>query len=253
MGSPRELVTAAKIDLTRLLATWRGLLFSRQSDEYAIDNHWQLGSSRDRLLFWFWSAVGIAGLSVIYPIAALGFWIRYVGRQIDRLVAGVGILVIIGLIGILWSGLTALAWTTLSTIGFRAVLAASIVATISVRLSWACAHYNSRTLTFVAAYPFAVAAIFLPPVTAALFSPAIGEVILPNSELFAEWILTNLVVGNLSSIIRQQFELAGFAFVCLWFGIAIPIGWLFAFLVTLAEAIRPNSRTNQSVPYEPRQ
>jgi hypothetical protein len=245
MGTLRDLLTAAKIDLTRLLGAWRDIAFSRQANEYSIQDRWHLDSPVEQLAFWAWSLLGAILITVIYPFAALGFWTRYVGRQIDRLVAGLGVLVIIAAMAVLWGGLTALAWDRLPTTGFRAVLAASVVATASVGLSWVFARRGSRRLTLILAYPFAVAAIFVPPVTAALFSPTIGAGILSESELFAEWLLNNVVIiGDLSTTIRQQFELAGVAFIAMWFGFAIPVGWTLALLVSLANLIRPRTRTN---------
>lgn len=238
MGMLREFLAAAKIDLIRLLAAWRDIAFSRQTDEYSIQNRWRPDSLGEQFAFWAWSLLGAILISVIYPFAALGFWTRYVARQIDRIVAGLGVLVIIAAMAVLWGGLTALAWDQLPTTGFRAVLAASIVAIVSVGLSWMFARHGSQRLTLILAYPFAVAAIFVPPVTAALFAPAIGGGILAESELFAEWLLNNVVtVGDLSTTIRQQFELAGLAFIGMWFGFAIPVGWTFALLVSLANRI----------------
>jgi hypothetical protein len=240
----RDLLAGAKIDLRRLLSAWRTIVFSRQTDEYSVQDRWHPGSPGAKLAFWAWSILGVVLIGVVYPFAALGFWTRYVGRQIDRIVAGLGVLVIIAAMAVLWGGLTALAWDRLPTTGFRAVLAASVVATASVGLSWVFARYGSRRLTLVFAYPFAVAAIFVPPVTAALFSPAIGAGLLSESELFAEWLLNNVVIGGLSTTIRQQFELAGLAFIGMWFGFAVPVGWALALLVSLANLIRPRTRRN---------
>jgi len=243
----RDLLAGAKVDLRRLLDAWRDIVFSRQIDEYSIQDRWQPDSAGTKLAFWAWSTLGVVLIGVVYPFAAVGFWTRYVGRQIDRLVAGLGVLVIIAAVGVLWGGLTALAWDRLPTAGFRAVLAASIVATTSVALSWVFARHGSRRLTLLLAYPFAVAAIFVPPVTAALFSPTIGAGILSESELFAEWLLNNVVISTeLRSTIRQQFELAGIAFIGMWFGFALPVGWALAGLVSLANLIRPRARKNPS-------
>lgn len=245
MGTLRDLSAAVKVDCTRLLAAWRDIAFERQADEYSIQDRWRPDSPGAQVAFWAWSVLGAILISVVYPFAALGFWTRYVTRQIDRLVAGLGVLVIIAAVAVLWGGLTALAWDRLPTAGFRAVLAASVVATASVGLSWMFARHGSRRLTLLLAYPFAVAAIFVPPVTAALFSPTIGDVILSESELFAEWLLNNvIIIGDLSTTIRQQFELAGVAFIAMWFGFAIPVGWTLALLVSLANLIRPRTRTS---------
>ncbi|MFB6256372.1 MAG: hypothetical protein ABEH58_06550, partial [Haloplanus sp.] len=104
---------------------------------------------------------------------------------------------------------------------------------------------RGRRLTLVAAYPFVVAALFLPPVTAALVSPTLGEIILPRSTSLAAWILDNvLTVGNLNAVIRQRFNLSGVAFVAMWGGLAVPIGWGLGLLVTFANAVRPRDDGN---------
>ncbi|GAD53407.1 hypothetical protein MBEHAL_2167 [Halarchaeum acidiphilum MH1-52-1] len=242
MGTSRDLVSAVKIDLARLLAAWRDLAFDRPTDEYAARG-WRPDAVPARVAYLLWSVIGAVLIAIVYPFAALGFWVRYVGRRIDRIVAGLGVLVIGCVVAVVWGGLTALAWNRLPAAGFRAVLAASVVATVSVGLSWAFARHRSRALTLVLSYPFAVAAVFLPPVTAALYSPTLGNVVLPGSTSFAAWLLDNVLgVGGLGAAIRQQFDLAGFAFVAMWFGFAVPIGWALGLLVTLADAVRPQKR-----------
>lgn len=242
MGTSRDLLAAVQIDLARLLAAWRDLAFDRPTDEYAARG-WRPDGAVERVAYAVWSVLGAVLIVVVYPFAALGFWIRYVARRIDRVVAGLGVLVVGGAVALLWGALSALAWNRLPTAGFRAVLAASVVATVSVACSWAFARHRSRALTLVLAYPFAVAAVFLPPVTAALYSPALGNVVLPGSTSLAAWLLdTVFAVGGLGAAIRQQFDLAGFAFVGMWFGFAVPIGWAFGLLVTLADTIRPRER-----------
>lgn len=242
MGTSRDLLTAVQVDLARLLAAWRDLAFDRPTNEYAT-RRWRPNGVVKHVAYTIWSILGAVLIAIVYPFAALGFWIRYVARQVDRVVAGLGVLVIGGTVALLWGALSALAWNRLPAAGFRAVLAASIAATVSVACSWAFAHYRSRTLTLVLAYPFAVAAVFLPPVTAALYSPTFGSVVLSGSTSLAAWLLnTVLAVGGLGEAIHQHFNLAGFAFVGMWFGFAVPIGWAFGLLVTLADAIRPRER-----------
>lgn len=242
MGTSPDLFAAVRIDLARLLTAWRDLAFDRPMDEYAARG-WQPASTPARLAYWLWSAVGAVLIAVGYPFVVLGFWIRYVAHQLDRIVTGLGVLVIVGVVALVWGGLSALAWNRLPTAGFRAVLAASVVATVSVGLCWAFARHRSRALTLVFAYPFGVAAVFLPPVTAALFSPTLGNVVLPGSTSLAAWLLDNVLgVAGLAATIRAQFDLAGFAFVGMWFGFAVPIGWALGLLVTLADTVRPQER-----------
>jgi len=85
-------------------------------------------------------------------------------------------------------------------------------------------------------------AVFLPPVVAALYSPTLATVVFPRSETLAIWLLDNaLTYRNLNTLLRQRFELAGFAYVAMWGGFAVPVGWAFGVLVTLANLVRPTS------------
>jgi hypothetical protein len=242
MQTDSEIVAAVRADLLRLLTAWRALLFSMDSGGHPVRTRWRPQSTRDRIVFWLWSALGSVLIAAAYPFAVSGFWVRYVTRRLNRIATGLGLLAIVAAVAVAWSALTALAWGEFSTSGFTAVLTASVVATISAGLAWLTARAGGRRLTLVAAYPFAVAAIFLPPVTAALFSPTLAEVILPRSTSLAEWILDNvLFVGDLNAVIRQRFDLSGIAFVGMWSGLAVPIGWGLGLLVTFANAVRPRA------------
>jgi hypothetical protein len=240
MSTDSQLVTAIKADLVGLLTAWRKLLFSMESHSHPARNRWQPETTRDRLAFWAWSGLGAVLIAAAYPFAVAGFWARYVTRRLNRIATGLGLVAIVAVVGVAWGALTVLAWGQLPASGFAAVLTASVVATLSTALAWGTTRAGGRRLTLVAAYPFAVAAIFLPPVTAALVSPTLGEVILPRSTSLAAWLLDNvLAVGNLNTIIRQQFNLSGAAFVGMWAGLAVPIGWGLGLLVTFANTVRP--------------
>jgi hypothetical protein len=235
-----SLVAAVKADLIGLLTAWRKLLFSMESHAHPVRNRWRPETARSRLAFWTWSGLGAVLIGAVYPFAVAGFWARYVTGQLNRIATGVGVVAVVAAVAVTWSVLTALAWGQLPASGFKAVLTASVVATVSAALAWGTARTGGRRLTLVAAYPFVVAALFLPPVTAALFSPTLGEVILPRSTSLAAWLLDNVfVVGDLNAVIRQQFTLSGAAFVGMWAGLAVPIGWGLGLLVRLANAVRP--------------
>jgi hypothetical protein len=242
MSTDSQLVTAIKADLVWLLTAWRKLLFSAESHSHPARNRWHPETTRDRLAFWAWSGLGAVLITAAYPFAVAGFWARYVTRRLNRIATGLGLVAILAVVGVAWGALTVLAWGQLPASGFAAVLTASVVATISTALAWGTTRAGGRRLTLVAAYPFAVAALFLPPVTAALVSPTLGEVILPRSTSLAAWLLDNvLTVGDLNTVIRQQFNLSGAAFVGMWAGLAVPIGWMLGLLVTFANAVRPRA------------
>ncbi len=241
MRTGSEFVAAVRTDLLRLLTVWRGLLFSVESTNHPTQARWRPQTGRDRLAFWAWSALGSVLIGVTYPFAVAGFWVRYTTRRLGRVAAGLGLLTIVAVVAVAWSALTALAWGRLPTAGFEAVLAASVAATASTGLAWGTARTGGRRLTLLAAYPFAVAAIFLPPVTAALVSPTLGEVVLPRSTSLAAWLLDNvLIVGDLSAVIRRRFDLSGLAFVGMWAALAVPVGWGLGLLVVVADAVRPH-------------
>jgi hypothetical protein len=127
-----------------------------------------------------------------------------------------------------------------STEGFLAVAAAGTVAVLSTVLALVFSRIGGRLTTVLLAYPFGVVAVFLPPVVAALYSPTLAAVVFPGSESFAVWLLDNvLVVGDLNARLRARFELVGYAYVGMWAGLAVPVGWLFGFVVTLANLVRP--------------
>jgi hypothetical protein len=240
MSTDSQLVAAIRADLVGLLTTWRKLLFSMDTHSHPVRDRWRPETTRDRVAFWAWSGLGAVLIAAAYPFAVTGFWARYVTRRLNRVATGLGLVAIVAVVALVWSALTVLAWGQLPASGFKAVLTASVVATVSTALAWGAARAGGRRLTLLAAYPFAVAAIFLPPVTAALVSPTLGEIILPRSTSLAAWLLdTVLAIGDLNTVIRQRFDLSGAAFVGMWAGLAVPVGWTLGLLVTFANAVRP--------------
>jgi len=240
MGAQAGLADAVAADLRQLLAIWRELIFPRQVEAHPVRGRWRPTSAGEQLAFWLWTGVGVPLIAVVYPLALVGFGARYVTRRINSAVAALGLLTVVGVVAVAWGGLTVVAWVRFPRDGFLAVLSASVVATLSAGLGWLFARLGGRVVTVVFAYPFAVAALFLPPVTAALFSPALGDTILPGSYSLAVWLLENvLAVGNINAYLRRYFRLEGFGFLGMWFGLAVPVGWVVGLVVTLADAVRP--------------
>jgi hypothetical protein len=90
------------------------------------------------------------------------------------------------------------------------------------------------------AYPLATTAIFLPPVVAALYSPVVAAVVLPTSQSLALWLLNGpLSLFGVAGFLQSTFRLVGFAYLAMWFAIAVPLGWVTGSLVTLADVVRP--------------
>lgn len=101
--------------------------------------------------------------------------------------------------------------------------------------------WDGRPVTVLLAYPFGVTAVFLPPVVAALYSETLASVVFSRSDVLAIWILDSLLAfGGLNTYLRETFELVGIAYVGMWFGIAIPVGWALGLVVSLADLFRPS-------------
>ena len=99
---------------------------------------------------------------------------------------------------------------------------------------------GGRATTVLLAYPFAMTAIFLPPVVAALFSKTLAAVVLPNSTALARWLLANALAPiGLAETFSRTFELEGLGYVVMWLAISFPVGWILGSLVALADLVRP--------------
>lgn len=236
---------AVRIDLLRLHETWMELLYPRQRDaKHSVLGKWKPQTHHGKLFYYSWAALGLLILGIIYPLTVIGFATRFYTRRINRSAARIGILGVLILSILVWGGLTVLARYRFSYEGFIAVGAAGGVATVSALLAVLFARIDGRLTTVVFAYPFAVTALFLPPVVAALYSPALADVVFRRSDLLAIWLLdTILDVGGLNTYLRSNFDLVGLAYVGMWFGIAVPVGWLLGTLVTLANIVRPSDPT----------
>jgi hypothetical protein len=237
-----SLVADVEYDLRRLHGLWMALLFSQLRDSHPVVSRWTPETTRERVTYRAWAAVGALGLLVGYPLAVLGLLIRFHVRRFDRTATRLGAVGTVVLAIVVWGALTALARVRFSTEGFVAVAAAGTVAVVSTILALVFRWLGGRVITVLIAYPFAVVAVFLPPVVAALYSPTLAGVVFPRSETLAIWLLDNvLTFRNLNTLLRQRFDLVGFAYVAMWGGLAVPVGWAFGLLVTLANLVRPTS------------
>ncbi len=235
------LVEAIRIDLETLHQHWMALQFPQvRTGSHAVLGAWRPRSTLARVRFFLWSFLGVLVVGGLYPFTVVGLAIRYYSARLDRTAARVGVIGVVLLSILAWGALTLFARFRFSTEGFLAVAAAGGVATVSAALAVGFARVDGRVTTVAFAYPFGVTALFLPPVVAALYSPALGDVIFPRSELLAIWLLdTVLDVGGLNAYLRARFDLVGLAYVGMWFGLAVPVGWFLGLLVTLADLVRP--------------
>ncbi|SNZ12707.1 hypothetical protein SAMN06269185_1881 [Natronoarchaeum philippinense] len=242
-SSNRGGVTGAiGVDLRRLHESWMELVFPRQRGTgHSVLGKWTPNTTSGWIAYRLWSVLGVPIVAVLYPLALFGFMARFYSRRIDRVAAGLGVAGVVVLAAVLWGALTVLAHLRFTQTGFLAVLAAGVIATLSAGAATVFSRAGGRGTSILLAYPAAMTAIFLPPVAAALYSPALAELILPSSESVAIWVLDNLLtVGGLNEFLRSEFQLAGAAYLGMWFGIAVPLGWLLGVLVALADLVRPS-------------
>ncbi|MFB6164830.1 MAG: hypothetical protein ABEJ31_06695 [Haloarculaceae archaeon] len=234
-------VEGIRIDVTRMHETWMELFFPRQRNATnSVLGKWRPTTTREKFTYnaWFW--VGVPIVAVVYPLVLLGYFFRFQTRRLDATAMRLGTVGVFVLLALVWGGLTALARYRFSTAGFIAVAAASAVAVIAALLALGFRRVGGRVTTVVFAYPFAMTALFLPPVVAALYSPTVAAEVFPRSQSIAVWLLDHvLTYGRLNYYLRRTYDLRGIAYAGMWFGLAIPVGWLLGILVTLANLVRP--------------
>ncbi|NIB99918.1 hypothetical protein G9C83_09885 [Halobacterium sp. R2-5] len=234
-----------RTDLGRLHVGWMDVAFPRQRDPHPTLGRWEPETIPQRVAFGLWALLGVLALAVGYPLALAGFTVRFYARRLYGTALALGILGVVGLSTVVWAGLTVGVYLLeFSREGVFAVAAGGGVAVVSAALATAFARWGGRATTVLLAYPFGVTAVFLPPVVAALYSPTLGEWVFPSSYTFAVWLLDNpLSVAGVAETLRSRFTLAGAAYVGMWFGLAVPVGWTLGLLVALADFVRPAPET----------
>jgi len=218
-----------------------GLRYPNQLDPHPVLGRWTPDSLLAQADYRVWGLLGLVVVAIAYPFVLLGLATRLYGSRVLRAVNWLGVLGVVAVGGVLWGGLTALAYVRFSADGFYAVAAAVVVAALNAVLAFASLRIAGRKTTILAAYPFAINAICLPVVVAALYSPTLANTVFPSTTSLAAWLLdTVFSVGGLAAAIRERFRLEGVAFVGLWFAIDVLVGWLLGVAVTAANAVRPN-------------
>ncbi|AGB39452.1 hypothetical protein [Natronococcus occultus] len=232
-----------RTDLRRLHDGWMALVFPRQRGRgHAVMGRWTPETTPQQVGYYGWGIVGALGLLALYPLTVLGFATRYYAATLDSTRTRLGIAGVTALAVLAWGGLTALAHLRLEPEAVLAVAAAGVVATGSTALAAACSRIGGRPVSVLLAYPFALTALFLPPVVAALVTPSLEDVVLEPSYAFAVQLLEGpLAVGGINELLRANFELAGTAYAAMWTAIAFPLGWLLGGAVALANLVRPSS------------
>jgi hypothetical protein len=244
-GTQPGLLGAIGIDLRVLHETWMELLFPRQRDvsDTAFEK-WRPETPGQTVAYYLWALVGLFAVTVGYPLLLAGYFVRYQTRKVGAAGARLGFLGIVVLFALVWGGLTATVAVRSSAFQEGAVVAlaaASGVSVVSAALSFLCWRVDGRSTTILLAYPFALTAIFLPPVVAALFYEPLDGVIQWSDDI-ASWV-TNEGPDPFGVVeyLETNFERQDEDHVIIWFVASFPAGWALGLLVTLADIIRPRS------------
>lgn len=238
------LVGAVRTDLVRLYETWMELLFPRQrAPEHSVLGKWRPTTTRDTVVYRLWGAIGVPLVAVLYPLLLLGFATRFYSRRADSVETRLGLVGVVLLALVAWGALTALARLRFSTEGFLAVAAASAVAVVSAALAVVFHRVGGRFTTVVLAYPFAMTAVFLPPVVAAVFGLDPAGV-LPSTKDLARTV-RDALPSAVSDPISDRFDFTKVTLVAIWVLISVPVGWLLGTVVTLADLVRPTGADDE--------
>ena len=241
-GGGGGVVGAIRTDLRRLHGAWMELVFPRQRGRgHSVMGKWQPETLPQKVGYHGWSALGTVGLLLLYPLTVLGLATRYYAAKLDSTRTRLGIVGVTAVALLGWGALTVSAYIQLPFDAFLAVAAASGVATVSTALAAGFSKVGGRPVSVLLASPFAMTALFLPPVVAALVTPSLEGFVLEPSYEFAVWVLDNvLFVGGLNEMLRANFQLEGAAYAAMWFGLSFPLGWFLGLVIALANIVRPS-------------
>ncbi|MFP8888696.1 hypothetical protein ACLI4U_02865 [Natrialbaceae archaeon A-CW2] len=237
------IVAAVKVDLALLHGAWMELIFPRQRGRgHSVMGKWKPETLPQKIGYALWSAIGALGLLLVYPLTVIGLATRFYAAKLDSTATRLGIVGATGVALLFWGILTVIAHIQLPWDAFLAVAAASGVATLSTALAATCSKFGGRPLSVALAYPFAMTALFLPPVVAALVTPSLEPHVLEPSYDLAVWLLdTVLVFGDLNTYLRDNYQLEGAAYAGMWLGFSFPLGWFLGVMVALANVVRPTN------------
>lgn len=239
------LITAIRADVGRLHSSWMGLIFpAQESSTTSVLGKWKPQSRRQQITYGGWSIIGYILLLLTYPFAATAALVLLTAQGIDRTAASLGLVGVGGVTLLVWGAFTAAAYVQLPAQGFIAVAAATVVATVSAVLSRLTTRIDGRPVTVAISHPLAVTVLFLPPVTAAIYSPTVAEYVFPRSRSIAIWLLENILwIGNLNTVLQQMFELQGISHIAMWFALAFPVGWILGTVITVISLMRSEDST----------
>lgn len=226
-------------DIEWLHRRWMSLLFPHQLEPHPVLGYYEPDTVWKRVGYMIWGVLGKILSLAVYPLVLIGYLLQQTVHKISITAHSLGIGQTLLFFALVWSGLASSILYVEGNQNGIAVAVAGVVALGATILAFAAQRTGTRSRTVLIAYPAAYTALFLPPITAAVLSPLIGDAVLHYSILFAELLLSTVGAEiGVSEWFRNSFELTGHYHIIMWFSVATIIGWLTGVAVTLADVLR---------------
>jgi hypothetical protein len=243
-GTEQGLVDAIRYDVRVMHEAWMEFVFPRQRGAAdTVLGKWQPEETGEVIAYRLWSVLGVPIVSVVYPLVLLGYVFRYQTRKINVTAVRLGFVGVVLVFTLLWGGLAALVYLQFDWAfqedGPLAIVAASAVAIVSSALSYLFWRLDGRPITVLLAYPFAMTAVFLPPIVAALFSTALADIIVASDSLASWFVNEGPDPWGVVDYLEENFDRQEYHHVIIWFAVSFPVGWILGTIVTLADLVRP--------------
>ncbi|MFC7072932.1 hypothetical protein ACFQJ7_13340 [Halovenus rubra] len=242
-GNEQGTLGAIKYDVQLMHETWMEMFFPRQRGAAGtVLGKWKPENTSEVISYRLWYALGIPIISIFYPLVLLGYFFRYQARKLNMTASRLGFFGVILVFTLLWGGLTALVYFQLQGVlqegAVVGISAASAVAVVAAALSYIFWQLGGRFITVLFAYPFAMTALFLPPVVAALFWEPLGEIIIDQGDDLFRWAFQTGPEA-ITDPLGERFNRQEHDHAIIWFVVSFPVGWVLGILVSLADLIRP--------------
>ncbi|MFC7057340.1 hypothetical protein [Halovenus salina] len=242
-GNEQGLTDAIGYDIRVMHETWMEMLFPRQRGvEGTVLGKWTPDETREIITYRLWYALGVPVIAVFYPLVLLGYIVRFQAQKLNVTAVRLGFVGVVLVFALLWGGLTAAVYLELQSAleegAVTGIAAASGVAVLAAALAYGFWRVGGRLLTILIAYPFAVTALFLPPVVAALFWEPLGDIIIDQGDDLFSWAF-DAGPDSITEPLGDRYDRTEEDHAIIWFVISYPVGWLLGILVSLANLIRP--------------
>ncbi|SDJ48298.1 hypothetical protein SAMN05216226_10427 [Halovenus aranensis] len=243
-GNEQGLTDAIRYDIRVMHETWMEMLFPRQRGAAGtVLGKWTPEETREVISYRLWHALGVPVIAIFYPLVLLGYIIRFQARKLNVTATRLGFFGVVLVFTLLWGGLTGAVYLELQTAleegAVTGIGAASGVAVLAAALAYTFWRLGGRFVTILLAYPFAVTALFLPPVVAALFWEPLGDIIIDQGDDLFSWAFET-GPDSITDPLGERYDRDEEDHAIIWFAISYPVGWLLGILVSLANLIRPS-------------